>query len=215
MKSIIRKPKSKMECVRDFYQTNPLMVKVLADWLKKRDIYNISSEKKHKLFSLSRFKILKVLDPCCGYGVIQNGLIDVFGKFNPIRGFDKYFGDVKADFLTHNKKYDLIVMNPPYSSKYKFMLHAMEISKVVIVLLPLNISNYNMFHREYEDIPEFVGKIKMAPKMFLDESTDFHAGGNSQYCWYIWDKDNKTDFSKTWYADLRNYQNNDKSLLTK
>jgi hypothetical protein len=187
MKSIVRIKKTSKQKEKDFYQTNPLMVKSLVTWFENYDI----SEK------------LNILDPCSGKGVIVRGLYSHFLKVNYL---DKFEGNKKGNFLNHNKKYDIIIMNPPYSNKYKFIDHARDIANTVVCLLPLNISNYNMFHREYEDIPEFLGKIQMAPKMFLDETTDFKAGGNSQYCWYIWNKNNDTDYSKTWYSDLRDYQ---------
>ena len=81
----------------------------------------------------------------------------------------------------------------------------MEIADYVFSLLPLNVSNYNMFSREFEDIEEFVGKVQMSPKMFLDQTTDFKAGGTAQYCWYIWSKNTSENlnYSKTWYKDLR------------
>lgn len=178
--------KSDLKNKKDFYQTNPYMVKALRFWLTENG-FNEN---------------LSFLDPCTGKGVICRGLYE---KFVNIKKFDKFMGNIRINFLTHTKKYDVVVMNPPYSAKYKFIDHARKHSNIVICLLPLNISNYNMFHRQYEDIPEFVGKIQMAPKMFLDETTTFKAGGTAQYCWYIWDKNNNTDYSKTWYYDLREY----------
>jgi hypothetical protein len=185
MNTIRRTKKSDLKKQKDFYQTNPLMVKVLTDWLK-----------------VNQNGAINILDPCAGKGVIRRGLLSYFLKVNYM---DKFSGKKRGNFLNHNKLYDMIIMNPPYSAKYKFIDHARKQAKHVFCLLPLNISNYNMFHREYEDIPEFVGKIQMAPKMFLDETTEFKAGGTAQYCWYIWDGTNNTSYSKTWYSDLRKY----------
>ena len=186
MKSIVRRSKTTKNKKADFYQTNPFMSKILIDWLKENK------------FDPS----LKVVDPCCGKHSITNELNKYFGA---VSYFDKFQGDNKLDYLEEIISTNIIVMNPPYSAKYAFIDKARQDADYVFCLLPLNISNYNMFHREYEDIPNFVGKIQMAPKMFLDETLDFKAGGNSQYCWYIWHGKNNTNYSTTWYYDLRNY----------
>lgn len=193
MKSIVRKSKTIESKKADFYQTNPLMSKVLIDWFKENE-FNTS---------------LGILDPCCGKHSITNELNKYF---NNVSYFDKFEGDNKLDYLEEIISTNIIVMNPPYSTKYDFINKARTEANYVFCLLPLNISNYNMFHREYEDIPEFMGKIQMAPKMFLDETIDFKAGGNSQYCWYIWHDSNNTKYSKTWYYDLKKYigENNEK-----
>ena len=39
----------------------------------------------------------------------------------------------------------------------------------------------------------------MSPKINLN---DGKKGGNSMYCWYIWDSENNTKNSQEWYYDL-------------
>lgn len=185
MNTIRRTKKTAKRNEKDFYQTNPLMVKVLLNWMNNTPLKS------------------SILDPCCGKGVISEGLKT---RFKNVTAFDKFEGETKIDFLEMNTNFDVIVMNPPYSDKYRFIDHARKLAESVFCLLPLNISNYNMFHREYEDIPEFLGKIVMAPKMFLNETTEFRAGGTASYAWYYWERENNTDYSKNWYDDLRKYQ---------
>lgn len=188
MNTIRRIKKSKKENEKDFYQTHPTMVKVLKDWLLNTGIYADS----------------KFLDPCCGNGVIYKNLIDTFYNMTY---FDKYMGHKRGNFQLHKKYYNVTVMNPPYSDKriYKFIDHARKHSDVVICLLPLNVSNYNLFHENYQNTPEFVGKIVMTPKMFLGKTTEFKPGGTASYAWYIWDHKNYTNSSKEWYYNLREY----------
>ena len=162
MNTIRRTEKTALKKKKDFYQTNPLMVTSLINYLKQNKFR----------------RSLKVLDPCEGQGVISKGLNTYFKK---VSASDLY-NDDNIDFLETEEKYNIIVMNPPYSAKYKFIDHARKHARYVFCLLPLNVSNYNMFHRQYEDIPEFVGKLQMAPKMFLDETIDFKPGGTTQYC---------------------------------
>lgn len=182
-KAIRRKNKTTKQNEKDFYQTHPAMVKALID--------EVDIDPR-----------IKILDPCNGKKVIQRGLSEYFVN---VKGFDKFSGFPRKNFLTHKIRYDMIVMNPPYSAKYKFIDHARKIADTVVCLLPINISNYNMFHTDYEDTPGFVGKIVMTPKMFLSETTTFKTGGTSAYAWYIWDKNNNTKSSITWYKNLRDF----------
>ena len=186
-RAIRRTRKTAIQNEKDFYQTHPLMVAALVWWFKETQ---------------DKTENLKVLDPCSGKNVIYRGLLK---HFINVTKFDKFSGFPRRNFLTHNKKYDIIICNPPYSAKYKFINHARELATHVFVLLPLNISNYNMFHDNYQDIPEFVGKIVMTPKMFLSQSTEFKPGGTSAYAWYYWSSDNSTKGSREWYYNLRSF----------
>jgi len=183
-KAIRRIRKSKESNEKDFYQTYPGCTHALIEVLEP----------------IGMTRGLEALDPCCGRRAITN-VLETY--FTDIDAFDKFEGDNNQDFLEYEKEKDIIIMNPPYSRKYEFIDHAMDISRIVICLLPLNISNYNMFHAEYENVPEFVGKVLMTPKIFLHDGTEMKSGGTSAYAWYIWKKDNKTDTSLTWYKDLR------------
>lgn len=188
LKSIVRKVKSDIANKKDFYQTNPYMVAVLVDWCKEQNFP----------------RDWRVLDPCCGEGVISEGLKEYF--YN-VEAYDKYTGENKKDFLEEKREFDLIVHNTPFSAKYEFIQHSWKLAQHVITLLPLNWNNYNCAHRDYLDRLDFVGMIQMAPKMFLDETTDFKSGGNSQYDWLYWNRENNTRTSLTWYYDLLKYKN--------
>ena len=163
------------------------MVKVLAKWIKN---------------NIPDYQHMTMLDPCSGTGVIHKGLS---GLFYRIKYFDKYTGVKKGNFLLHNKKYDIISMNPPYSQKYKFMDKAFRQARFVFVLYPLNTLNYLVIHEKYEDKPEYVGFIKMSPKMLLDETLNPKQGGNSMYCWLIWDSHKTSNKHEFWLEDLREY----------
>ena len=178
---------NKKDKEKDFFQTHPTMPLALLNHIKYLD------------------KNIKVADPCSGKGVIWKGLQTYFKN---ITYFDKYMGENRQDFLEHKEKYDLIVMNPPYSDKrvYKFIDHALSLSPIVICLLPMNQGNYNIFHNNYLDIPIFKEKIVMTPKLILGDTTAFIPGGTASYCWFIWDKHNNTNYSLEYYENLRDYQ---------
>lgn len=182
--AIVRTKKSDLMNEKDFYQTYPGCTYALLDVLK----------------SIGFSSGLATLDPCCGKESITRILKEYF---TDVEAIDKFEGDTRQDFLEYSGEKDLIVMNPPYSNKYEFINYARSIARNVLCLLPLNTSNYNMFHREYEDDPEFVGKIQMAPKIFLHDGLEFKPGGTTQYAWYYWKRGNDTETSLTWYRDLK------------
>ena len=96
-------------------------------------------------------------------------------------------------------------MNPPYSAKYRFIDKARKEARYVFCLLPLNVRNYLCIHEKYEDIPEYVGYIKMSPKINLKKNGVHVRGGNSMYCWLIWDSEKKDNKKEFWLGDLDRY----------
>ncbi len=178
--------KSKEANIKDFYQTPRQCTQALVTWLEKMKFP----------------RDLTVLDPCRGEGAITRVLETYFDKVDSIDLFDE---TNPTDFLKTTKKYDLIVSNPPYSSKYLFVNHARELADKVLAIFPMQIVNYNMFHRDYMAIDEFVGKIKLVPKIFMHEGADIKYGGASSYAWFFWNKEYKGEGSYEWYDDLRNY----------
>lgn len=180
----IRKPKTKELKAKDFYQTNPAMVQALID----KDFY-------------LKVRQHKILDPCCGKNVIGNVL-----RKNGFKHINEIDIEQGVDFLAYYKSHDVIIMNPPYSNKYAFIDHALEIARYVYVLLPLDVSNYNLFHREYLNTEKYKGRILMTPKMILHDGIEPKFGGNSSYAWYHFSNDN-TNLDKKYekYADLAEY----------
>lgn len=183
MKGFQRKAATPKQKKKDFFQTNPKMAKALREWLEDNGVSEHSS----------------ICEPACGYKVITNELSNFF--YN-IFAYDLHFGRRKRNFFLHNKTYDIIVMNMPYSDKYNFIDKARKKATTVICLMLLHVSSYNDFVENYEDIPEFVGQIKMTPKMVLSESVEDKRGGTAMYAWYIWDKRNNTPYYKTWIKNL-------------
>ena len=181
MKSLVRIEKTGIEKAQDFVETHPLMVEALADWIKE---------------NIPNYGHMKVLDPCSGNGKIWKGLLNVFYNINY---FDKYRGRKRGNFLLRKESYDCIVMNPPYSNKYKFIDKARKEARFVFCLMPLNVANYLIIHEKYQDIPEYVGLIKMSPKIDLSKNK---RGGNSMYCWFIWDSENNTKTGIEYFDDI-------------
>lgn len=144
------------------------------------------------------------LDPCSGTGVIGRTLRE-YGIEN-ITELEKSKGQ---NFLTHEKHYDVIIGNPPYSIKDDFWTKAMEIGKHIFFILPYNVGNYNSFHRNNMDIPQFIGKWLMTPKFFMgkEETENPKKGGVSAYAWYYWRPNGKTGKEGSFerYINLNDY----------
>ena len=92
---------------------------------------------------ISEFKDSTIYDPCCGTGV--------YGEVLRKHGFEKviesdlYFGENRLDFLDRDAiipEYDIIITNPPYNKKYKFLKKLYELGKPFAVLLPFDTASY-------------------------------------------------------------------------
>lgn len=143
------------------------------------------------------------LDPCEGDGRIKNALRR---QGRSVTGFDLEpdYG-VPVDFLGYHKPHDCIVGNPPFSLKKQFIDHAMGLSRYTAYLLPMSAVSYNEIHRDYLDIPEYLGRLLMTPKMMLDDTGRFRPGGAYSYAWFFWDAECKTRGSWEHYIDLRRF----------
>lgn len=168
----------------------------------KTDLYRTPIEMIQVLkIIMSNVENSKILDPCEGDGRIKNM---IRSRTNSVIGFDLYTDNgVSVDFLKHDNQYDYIVGNPPFSLKNDFIKHGLEISDNVIFLLPMSVVSYNIFHREFLDRPEYVGRVLMTPKMFLNAAGSWKPGGTDSYAWFIWNRNNNTSGSWERYFDLR------------
>jgi len=183
--AIHRKSKSEKENKKDFYQTPKMLMDALFD-------------------SIIVSKNETVLDPCCGDLAITRELKK---HFKHVDAMDLYSnaGNMKGDFLQMrvDKKYDIIIMNPPYSQKNKFIDKALEIANQVYVLMPSNVDNYTIMNEKYFAQDFYLGSIRTYPKFFMTDSLDnIKWGGMSTYTWYVFSKDSK-------------YQNKDKIEVRK
>lgn len=160
---------------KDFYQTPVVAVEAL--WLT-----TLKSFPKESI----------ILDPCKGGGVI-GGVLREAG-FENIREIEKYPVDVTespVDFLEYDRPVDIIVGNPPYSQKYKFIDHALTLADYVFFIFPVAMISYNNFHTEYLNRPEYIGRVLLTPKFFMDENDrgrSIKRGGSGAYAWFCWSK---------------------------
>lgn len=138
-----------------------------------------------------------ILDPCCGTGVIGK-VLEEFGL--PYTGKDIITGD---DFFNEKGSYDVIICNPPYSIKDDFLKKAFTVAERVYAILPMNVANYNSFHRDFMDIPSFYRKMLLTPKAFMstEETETPKRGGISSYGWFTWFQKWEQDFSYEEYSD--------------
>lgn len=143
------------------------------------------------------------LDPCEGDGRIKNAL-RATGR--SVTGFDLNpdYG-VSVDFLGYHKPHDCICGNPPFSLKKAFIDHSMGLSRYTAFLLAMTAVSYNEIQRDYLDIPEYLGRVLMTPKMIMDETGRFKPGGAYSYAWLFWDTECRTRGSWEYYIDVRRF----------
>ena len=139
----------------------------------------------------------RVLDPCCGLGNMKNYL-PITNQYDLYPQIDVQ----KKDFLTETERWDCIIMNPPYRDKYKFINKAIELSDRVFILMPLEVSSYNIFVKDYLNTGKYKGRLLMTPKVFMSPKDEFITGGTTVYCWYEFAA-NSSDIKYEIYDDLR------------
>lgn len=86
---------------------------------------------------INAYKDNIVYDPCCGLSVFKEVL--VANGFNHIIERDLFTTVEKHDYYTSiDPEYDILITNPPYSHKKKFLTKAYESGKPFILLLPFD-----------------------------------------------------------------------------
>jgi hypothetical protein len=110
-----------------------------------------------------------VLAPCHGYGAITNVLREKY-KLNVV-ATDLYTLPDKIDFLKEDQPsqpFGILITNPPYSSKYKFIEKCIRVGKPFALLLPLacitTVKWYNKFSAN-----SFVFQILVPRCLFLHD----------------------------------------------
>ena len=144
------------------------------------------------------YNIEDALDPCCGLGVMKEHILGIVEQYDLYPQMDVE----EKDFLTETRHYTTIIANPPYKLKYKFIDKALELSDRVFMLLPLQVSTYNMFVRQYLMTSAYQGRLLITPKIFMRGSKELEFGGSITYCWYEWDKNKPSNTAYEIYEDL-------------
>ena len=207
---IYRKPKSEEEDRKDFYQTIPHMSFALLDVLKE----NFSPETRVLDCCAGNHSISNVLKTY--FHTVDE--IDLFYSNNPIDfltyfpldmkeevyedidHFCRYFTKKELEKTKENpekyfkfyegEKYPLIVANSPFTSKWKFIEHALDIGGTFATLFPGLSLNYNITG-DYKKRKEYCGSIPMYPKVILSEELSedgsFVQSGTQNYNWFLFD----------------------------
>jgi hypothetical protein len=117
-----------------------------------------------------------VLEPCHGYGAITNVLREKY-KLNVVAS-DLYTLPDKIDFLKvdqPSQPFDILITNPPYCLKYKFVEKCLRLGKPFALLLPLacitTVKWYNMCSSNH-----FVFQILVPRCLFLHDGKLSHIG---------------------------------------
>lgn len=141
------------------------------------------------------------LDPCEGDGRIKLAL-RAPGRSSVGFDLDPDYGP-PVDFLKHHRPYDCICGNPPFSIKKEFIDHSLGLSRYTVFILPMSVVSYNEIHSGYLDIPEYMGRLLMTPKIIMNEAGSFKRKGVYSYAWFFWDTKCRTRGSWEYYWDMR------------
>ena len=142
-----------------------------------------------------------ILDPCCGTGEIGNIL--------EANRYEYEEGDISSgyDFYKETRNFDVIICNPPYSHKNTFLEKSFTVARDVYAILPINVCNYNDFHKHFLDREGFCSKTVLTPKCFMAQDATEHPkrGGISAYAWFHWSDTWGRDYSIEYYDDWTRY----------
>jgi len=165
----------------DFYQTPKCMT-----WeLLKLNLFN---------------KNQTILDPCCGQYAISNILKE--NGFN-VDAKDIIYGD---DFLRSNKKYDVIVMNPPFKIWDNFIIKAKECASIVCSIGKVNF--FGSHKRNITNIWSHLRYIYIYDRQIAYDKP-FREDGKVE-CgmlvsgWFIWDM-NYNGYPELHILDMQQY----------
>jgi len=116
------------------------------------------------------FKDLTVFDPCCGNKAF--GHVLMANGFSQIIERDLFTQDEKFDYLTaEDPNYSLLITNPPFQNKVKFIKKAYESGKPFILLLPFECLTYKEAKKLFKEYGVKVVVLHDDP-VFLHQGKD-------------------------------------------
>ena len=146
----------------------------------------------------------KVLEPCCGNGIISEELIKTNHTVGSYDLYDRGYGNVGQDFFKTLKipnKTDILT-NPPYEIAQKFIRHALNIlhnNRMCILLLKtqfLEDSDNKEFFESYP--PKYIYMFNERQSCYINGDLTKKVGGPSRYAWFIWEKGYSGDSIIRW-----------------
>jgi hypothetical protein len=119
---------------------------------------------------IQEFQSLTIFDPCCGNKAF--GHVLMANGFSQIIERDLYTQEQKHDYLkAEDPEYDLLITNPPFQNKNKFVKKAYESKKPFVLLLPFEILTSKGAKKFFMDYGVKVIVLKDNP-VFIHEGKD-------------------------------------------
>ena len=149
----------------------------------------------------------RIHDPCCGMGTIprvasKHGYL-AFGSDIVVRGY----GWEKEDFLKAGERRVIhnVVTNPPYKIAQAIIEKALIIAtgRVAVLVQTKFLSSqgrHKLFSdRRLEKVIIFSSRPSMPPGKELEKYGErIRGGGSIDYCWIIWNQDNRNKGTIEW-----------------
>jgi len=162
---------------------------------KKSDFYETPYSLTEQFLQVFPWLNVKtVLEPAAGDGAITK-VVERFA-LGSVEAYDPMTHE-GYDFLSHSfdKKYDLVITNPPFSLAEQFIKKAKAVSKrYVAFLLPLSyLHGKGRYDRVYTDLTFPLREVLVFTRYPmlgepLREDGKYHTG-MMVYAWYLWDKE--------------------------
>lgn len=166
--------------VNEYYPTPKWCIKGLLDVINISDL-----ETRGWLFA----------EPCRGEAKALYNLLPNSPLWMELEEGRNYLESAWSDYYPElTKNIDCIITNPPFSLGLDFIKKSLEESEVCIYLLRLGFLGSKKRHDFHSEIqPDHLVVCSSRPK-FKNNTTE-----NSEYAWFIYDKNNKLGLTKPFY----------------
>ncbi|GLQ25116.1 hypothetical protein GCM10007853_29900 [Algimonas ampicilliniresistens] len=126
----------------------------------------------------------------CGDGAMSSVLADRGAQVFSSDLYDRGFGESGVNFLTHNRRANNIITNPPYNSAQGFVERGLQQSNNKLALL-LRLAFLEGSHRAktiFTDHPPSRVWIFSERITFYPRGAQKKGSGTTAYAWFVWDK---------------------------
>lgn len=162
------------------------------------------------LSGLVNYNLKSVWEPTANRGHMVRPLGEYFGAVYGTDLYDYGAGFDKLDFLSpesekHNKEFDWIITNPPFTQAEAFSHRALELTKYGIAMFTRTafLEGMGRHHRLFSQHPPFmIAQFSERVPIFAGK-LDSKGSTAASYCWIIWTREWRGATKFKWIPPLR------------